>query len=643
MKKPETTRYGSWASPISLDLVAARPVDLRYSFGQTVIDGESVYWVEGRAWEGRSVLVRWQRSAGATDLTPPGWSVRSLVHEYGGGDFTVAGGVSVFCNESDQRLYRLGGDGTPLPLTFAGKWRYADPIVDRQRRRLICVGEDHSLSGDPENAIVTVSSEREAAVMPLIRGDDFYSTPRLSPDGRFLAWLSWNHPNMPWDGTELWVGRLGEDGNIDEQRCIAGGERESVFQPEWSPDGVLYYVSDRSGWWNLYRWRGDRAEPVLPMQAEFGVPQWSFGMSTYGFASPGAVVCAYAESGTWRLGIADVETNRLEPIELPFTDVSAVRVGRGFACFRAGSPSHSTALIRLDLQTRAFEVLRGGGEGPDERAVSYPESIAFERRGALARAFYYAPRNGSYRAPAKEKPPLLVVCHGGPTGAASSSFDFKIQYWTSRGVAVVDVDYRGSTGYGRAYREQLNGQWGVADVADCANAAAFLAERGSVDAARLAIRGSSAGGYTALCALTFHDVFRAAAVYYGISDVEALAKETHKFESRYTDRLIGPYPQAVGVYRQRSPIHFLERLSCPLIFFQGLDDKVVPPAQAERMVTALRAKKLPVAYLTFPGEGHGFRRADNVKRALEAEIYFYGRVFGFDLADAVEPVRIENL
>ena len=643
MTKPKTAPYCSWASPISLESVTARPVDLRYSFGQAAIDGPSIYWVEGRPWEARSVLVHWQPSSGVTDVTVPGWSVRSRVHEYGGGDFAVSGGAQFFCNEADQRLYRVVGGGTPMPLTFTGKWRYADPILDRQRRRLICVGEDHSRTGDPENAIVTMSAEREGAVLPLVRGDDFYSSPRLSPDGRHLAWLSWSHPNMPWDGTELWVGTIAEDGEIESQRCIAGGARESVFQPEWSPDSVLYFVSDRSGWWNLYRWRNARVESVLPMQAEFGVPQWAFGMSTYGFASARDLICAYREGSAWRLGLVDVEASRLSPFELPFTDISAVRAGRGFACFRAGSPTHATALLRFDLQTHGLEILRDGGDPPAECVLSSPEAFEFESEGATARAYYYPPRNDAYRPTPQTKPPMLVVCHGGPTGAASTALDLKVQYWTSRGVAVVDVDYRGSSGYGRAYREALNGVWGVADVADCANAAAYLVARGSVDASRLAIRGSSAGGYTTLCALTFHDVFRAGAVYYGISDVEALAKETHKFESRYTDRLIGPYPAAIDVYRQRSPIHFIDRLSCPVIFFQGLEAKIVPPPQSERAVAALRAKRLPVAYLTFPGEGHGFRLAESVMRALAAETYFYGRIFGFALADPVEPVEIENL
>lgn len=636
--------YGSWRSTVSLDLVTARPLDLRYSFGQAAIDGGGIYWVEGRPAAGRSVLVRWRRSDGRIDFTPADCSVRSRVHEYGGGDFAVADGVAYFCNDSDQRLYRQTAPGAAQPLTPTGPWRYADAVVDSHRQRLVCVRQDHGTDSEPQNTIVAVPTTGESSAALLVQGDDFYSSPRISPDGRLLAWLSWNHPNMPWDGTTLWLGRIGDDGAIVDTLRIAGGKTESIFQPEWSSDGALYFVSDRSGWWNLYRWRGADVDAVLPMRAELGVPQWCFGMSTYGLASPRRIVCTYAQAGRWHLASLDAETQRLEEIATPFTDISAVRVGPDFACFRGGSPTRPMALVRLDLRTHTFEIIAGAeSDSVDAGVLSVPQPFDLAREGATARAFYYAPHNATYRAPAGERPPLLVVCHGGPTGAASTSLDLKIQYWTSRGIGVVDVDYRGSSGYGRAYREALNGLWGVADVADCVNAARFLAARGDADARRLAMRGSSAGGYTVLCAVTFHDVFSAGAVYYGISDVEALAKETHKFESRYTDRLIGPYPQARDIYRQRSPIHFVDRMSCPLIIFQGLDDKIVPPEQSQRLVDALRAKRLPVAYLEFAGEGHGFRRGENVRRALAVETYFYARIFGYELADPVEPIVIENV
>lgn len=635
--------FGSWRSPITLDLVTGRDVDLRYAFGQCALEGDAIYWVEGRPAEGRGILVRWQRHSGRVDLTPAGYSVRSRVHEYGGGDFTVAGGIVYFCNDADQRLYRQTDRGSIQALTPAGPWRHADLVVDRRRRRLICVREDHGGSGEPQNAIVSVPLAGEGRDTILVQGDDFYASPRLSDDGRHLAWLCWNHPNMPWDETELWVGRVADDGTIVERRNVAGGAAQSIFQPEWSADGSLYFVSDRSGWWNLYRWRGGDVEHLLPVHAEFGVPQWCFGMSTYGLESPRRIICARAARGQWHLAAIDTESGRLDPIETPFTDISAVRVGKGFACFRAGSPSQPTALVRLDLRTRAFELLAGGRAAIDAGVLSAPQALEIRAGDATLHFFYYEPRNAAFQAPAGERPPLLLLCHGGPTGAASTSMDLKIQYWTSRGIAVADVDYRGSSGYGRAYREALDGLWGVADVADCVNTARWLAESGRADPQRLAMRGTSAGGYTVLCAVTFHHVFRAGAVYYGISDVEVLARGTHKFEAHYTGRLIGPYPQARETYRQRSPIHHLDRLSCPLIVFQGLDDRVVPPEQSRRLVEALRARRLPVAYLEIEGEGHGFRRGDSLRRALAAETYFYARVFGFELADPVEPITIENL
>ncbi|HIC94777.1 MAG TPA: S9 family peptidase, partial [Anaerolineae bacterium] len=463
--------------------------------------------------------------------------------------------------------------------------------------------------------------------------------------GTRLAWLTWNHPNMPWDGTELWVAKLRADGSLGRAGRVAGGPRESIFQPEWSPDGILHFVSDRTGWWNLYRWRDGRVEPLTEMEAEFGRPQWVFGMSTYAFESAGRIICAYTRQGTWHLASLDTATRRLEPIETPYTEIAYVRAAPGRAVFLAGSPTEPASIVQLDLATGRIEVLRRSSETAiDPGYLSSPQAIEFPTEGGLtAYAFFYPPRNRDYVAPPDERPPLLVMSHGGPTSAASTTLNLEIQYWTSRGIAVLDVNYGGSTGYGRAYRERLEGRWGIVDVDDCVNGARYLVERGLVDGQRLAIRGGSAGGYTTLCALTFRDVFKAGASYFGVSDLEALTKETHKFESHYLDRLVGPYPERRDLYRDRSPIHFAHRLSCPVIFFQGLEDKVVPPSQAELMVQALRAKGLPVAYVTFEGEQHGLRRAESIKRALDAELYFYARIFGFEPADPVEPVPIENL
>ncbi|HUI25201.1 MAG TPA: S9 family peptidase, partial [Candidatus Kryptonia bacterium] len=506
-----------------------------------------------------------------------------------------------------------------------------------------CVREDHTPTDrEAINTLVSIDLDGRAAPAVLVSGNDFYSSPRLNADGSKLAWLTWNHPNMPWDGCELWIATLGDDGGLRDAEPIAGGDSESIFQPEWSPDGSVYFVSDRSGWWNLYRWHNGAAEPLCEMDAEFGLPQWNLSMSTFAVSAIDRVVCAYTQRGRWRLATLDSRTRALAVIETPYTDLGGIRAAGGRVICHAGSPAEPPAIVAIDLATRQVDVLRRSIKLTiDPGYLSAAEAIEFPTVNNLtAHALFYPPRNRDCRARADERPPLLVMSHGGPTAAASSTLRLVVQFWTSRGIAVLDVNYRGSTGYGRAYRERLNGQWGVADVDDCVNGARHVVERGLVDGNRLAIRGSSAGGFTTLCALTFRDVFKAGASSYGIGDLEALARDTHKFESRYEDRLVGPYPECRDLYRARSPIHFVERLSCPIIFLQGLDDKVVPPNQAETMVAALRAKGLPVAYVPFAGEGHGFRRAENIKRALEAELYFYSRVFGFELADVVEPVAL---
>ena len=653
MAEPKVAPYGSWKSPITSDLIVSEIIGL----GQIALDGEDVYWVESRPTEGgRYVVVRRTPDGRTTDATPPPFNARTRVHEYGSGAFAVADGTVYFSNFADQRLYRQDPSSEPRPITPEASLRYADGVIVPRRGRMICVREDHT---DPAreavNAIVSLDLEGDdSGGQVLVSGNDFYSSPRLSPDGSRLAWLTWNHPNMPWDGTELWVGELRADGSLGRTERVAGGARESIFQPEWSPDGVLHFVSDRTGWWNLYRvrlsahaegWRDGHVEPLIEMEAEFGLPQWVFGKSTYAFESAGRILCAYTRQGTWRLASLDTATGKLEPIEPPYSEIEYVRAAPGRVVFLAGSPTEPESVVQLDLATRRLEVLRRSSEIKIEAGyMSVPQEIEFPtEHGLTVHTFFYAPQNRDYVAPSDERPPLLVIIHGGPTGATSSTFSLAIQYWTSRGMAVLDVNYGGSTGYGRAYRQRLEGQWGVVDVDDCVNGARYLVERGTVDGNRLAIRGGSAGGYTTLSALTFRDIFKAGASYYGVSDLEALAKDTHKFESRYLDRLVGPYPERRDLYRERSPIHFTHRLSCPMILFQGLEDKVVPPDQAETMFETVRAKGLPVAYLPFEGEQHGFRRAENIKRALDAELYFYSKVFSFELADPVEPVPIENL
>ncbi|MEG4985891.1 S9 family peptidase [Microcoleus sp. BR0-C5] len=641
--------YGSWKSPISSDLIVSGTIGL----GQITIDGDDIYWVEGRPSEaGRSVLVRRTPDGTINDVTPPPFNVRTRVNEYGGAAFVVAGSVVYFSHFADQRIYTQTLNSQPEPLTPTANSRYADAIVDKQRNRLICVREDHAGEGEPVNTIVSINLDNGADIQILTQGNDFYASPRLSPDGSLLSWICWNHPNMPWDGTELWVAEINADGSLGKQYLVAGGIEESIFQPEWSPDGVLYFVSDKSNWWNFYRTVNPRlpreqqeVEPLCEMAAEFGLPQWVFGMSTYAVVSESKIICTYTQQGLWYLASLDLRTKQLTTIETPYTDISSVKARGETVVFLASSPTESTAIVQLHLATSQLEILRKSSNlSVNPGYLSVPEPIEFPTENNLtAFGFFYPPKNQDFAAPAGEKPPLVVKSHGGPTAATSSSMNLKIQYWTSRGFAVLDVNYGGSTGYGREYRKRLQDSWGIVDVDDCANGAKYLAQKGLVDGERMAIAGGSAGGYTTLCALTFRDVFKAGASYYGVSDLEALATDTHKFEARYLDGLIGPYPERKDLYVARSPIHSAERLSCPVIFFQGLEDKVVPPNQAEMMVEILKAKGLPVAYVAYEGEQHGFRRAENIKRTLDGEFYFYSRVFKFELAEPVEEVVIFNL
>jgi len=645
MSQVRTAPYGSWKSPVTADLIVKESVGL----SQVKVEGDNIYWIEGRPSEaGRQVIVRQTPDGARVDINPPPFNARTRVHEYGGGDYVAHQGVVYFSNYADQQLYKQEGTSGPQLLTVEcadDRVRYADAVVDNGRNRLICVCEDHRQKDrEAQNYLVAVSLS-DGTSTTLVSGNDFYSSPRVSPDGTRLAWLTWNHPNMPWDGCELWAGDITADGSIANAKLVAGGLRESIFQPEWSPDGVLHFVSDRTGWWNIYRAKKNGIENLCEMQAEFGAPQWVFGLSTYAFESPDRIVCAFVENGIWGLGTIETRSKKFTRIKTDLTEVSFVCALPGRAVFRAGSATRPFSILAMDLETHEIEVLRRANEVEiDPGYISEPKPIEFPtENGRKAHGFYYAPQNKDFAGPANERPLLLVKSHGGPTSAAIGVLMLSIQYWTSRGIAVLDVNYGGSTGYGRAYRERLNRNWGIVDVDDCVNGARFLVKRGDADANRSMIDGGSAGGYTTLCALTFRDYFKAGASYFGVSDLEALELDTHKFESRYSDGLIGPYPERRDLYTERSPIHFTENLSCPVIFFQGLEDKVVPPNQAELMVEALRKKGLPVAYVPFEGEQHGFRRAENIKRSLDGELYFYSRVFRFELADEVEPLTIENL
>jgi len=619
-----------------------------------------VFWIESRADEGgRGVLVR----AGDPDpvrVTPEGVNVRSRVHEYGGGSWAAANGTVVYSNFDDNRLYLLTpGAGFPRAITPEGGFRFGDLKLDLGRRRIICVREDHSFpDAEAVNTIVSLSLDgpNEDGGTILVSGTDFVSSPCLNAPGDHLAWLSWNHPNMPWDGSELWSASIADDGTLADIQRVAGGARESIFQPGWDDDDRLVFVSDRSGWWNLYRTDeggepssapGSAPEHLTPADMEFGVPQWSLGMSTWALLADGSIICSWTSRGVWSLGRLEPGASMPTAYDLPFTVFGSVRAhpsGDGVIVY-AGSPAEPSRLVHLDAATGTWTTLAASAESwLEEGYLSIAEPVSWQTKdGERVFGFYYAPANADAHAPENERPPLIVESHGGPTGATSAAWDLKIQFWTSRGFAVLDVNYGGSAGYGRAYRERLNGAWGVVDVDDCVSGAASLVERGLADPERLVIRGGSAGGYTTLAALAFRSTFGAGVSYYGIGDLESMATDTHKFESRYLDTLVGPYPDARELYVERSPIHHVEQLSSAMILFQGLDDKVVPPNQAMMMTDAVRAKGLPLALLTFAGEGHGFRKPETVQRTLEAELSFYGQIFAFAPADDLPSLTVENL
>lgn len=651
---------GSWVSPISASLLVADSVRL----SEPRIHQDYNYWLEGRPQEkGRSVLVRAPKShpEQREDLSPMPYSVRSSCHEYGGASYCIADDAIFFVNAKDQDIYRLClTDKNIRRITEVEQQRFADLIWDPQRQRLIAVAENHepcAQGKEPENTIVSINIDNtsNARIETLFSGADFYSNPCLSPDGKSLSYLCWQHPNMPWDATECYWVPLDQDGNTMDQKRIsaldpsaAETQQESIFQPSFGPDGNLYFVSDYSDWWNLYRFsiEDQKLQALQSMDAEFATPQWVFGMSCYGFLDHNTIVCCYTQNGRWQLAELNIEQQSLSNIDSPYDDISMINCAEGRSLFFAANSHSSNQLCQLQGKNIS-QVCASSTAEIDPDYISAPQALSFSAGGETAHGFYYAPCNPQYQAEAGEKAPLIILCHGGPTGATETALSVKIQFWTSRGFGVFDINYRGSTGYGRPYRDSLKGQWGIKDVEDVCAGAQYLVDKGLADPKRLCIKGGSAGGYTVLAALTFSDTFAAGASHYGIGDLETLARDTHKFEARYLDSMVGPYPEAKEVYQQRSPINHVEQLNCPAIFFQGLEDKVVPPNQAEAMLEALDNKKLPVAYVPFEGEGHGFRGADAIVTSLEGELYFYSRLFGFNApslqASSMKAVNILNL
>jgi len=643
MSEKRVAPYGSWISPITSELIVTDSVTL----GQITLQGDDTYWLEGRPLEkGRSVVVHRAPDGTTHDVTPAPYNVRTRVHEYGGGAYAVSNGTVYFSNFGDNRLYRQTAGTEPQPLTADNSaLRYADFVVDSERSRLICVRQDHTTAEiQADNTIVAIDiASGEQTV--LVSGADFYSSPRLSPDGRTLVWLTWNHPNMPWNGTELRRAAIQADGSVGDAVTIAGGIDESIFAPRWSPDGLLYFTSDKTGWWNLYRYRDGTIEPILPMEAEFGAPHWVFGMSTYDFSGPRQIVAVFTSNGREDLIVLNLESGEFERPEPPYNVISDVRAVDGRAVFIGASPTTQPAVVQLNIgDGTSTELRRSAPDLVSTEYISIPEAIEFPtENGLTAHALYYAPRNPDFAAPEGTRPPLIVHVHGGPTGRAMATLNLRTQFWTSRGFAFVDVNYGGSAGYGREYRDRLNGAWGILDVQDAINAARYLIDRGLANPDQVIITGGSAGGYTTLQALTTSDFFALGSSHFGLSDLVPFAQDTHKFESRYLDKLVAPYPEGEAVYVERSPITHADRLSAPTIIFQGLDDKVVPPSQAEFIVDVLREQGIPFAYIAFEGEGHGFRQAENITRALDAELYFFTTIFGIELPEPVPGIEIENL
>jgi dipeptidyl aminopeptidase/acylaminoacyl peptidase len=639
--------YGAWSSPIDAETSIASGVGL----STPVVDYDNIYWLESRpAEKGRIAIMRRSADGTETELIAAPFSARSRVHEYGGGAYAVSEGIVLFSNDADGRIYKLEPDSSePLPLTRDvpdRQLRYAAFAFDHPRNRILAVREDHRAAGEAVNTIVAISLDAGDDEGTLFAaGHDFIGPVAINPTGTHAAWIAWDHPNMPWDDTFLYVAELDAHGFPIAPTIIAGEPQESVVLPEWADDDTLIFISDRSEYWNLYRYRVSDGSfmSLAARDAEFAYPQWKLGMTSYAILDANTILATSTALANWSLELVDISTGASTPVRSPYTVINGLTGGDGVAVFLGASATCPHEICRYDLETGEIETIKQTKEAPESGYISVPEPIEFPTEGGLtAHAFFYAPTNRDFTAPNGELPPLVVLSHGGPTGSTELSLDLEYQFWTSRGFALVDVNYGGSTGYGRAYRERLRDTWGVVDIDDCVNAAKFLIERGDVDPDRITIRGWSASGYTTLAALTFRDFFKAGASHFGISELSIMATETHKFESRYLDGLLGAYPEAKATYDARSPINFVDDLNCPLILFQGLEDKVVPPNQAEMMFEAVKAKGIPVAYVAFEGEQHGFRQKENIIRAIEGELYFLSRVFNFPLAESIEPVEIAN-
>lgn len=641
---PASLPYGSWPSIIS----AASVVEGSRGLSSLSFDNGALYWLESRPEEGgRTTIMRAKTGGKPEEILPAPWYARTRVQEYGGSAVLVADGVVWFSNFEDQHLYRLVPGEKPVAVTPEGDLRYAGCVLDKTRNRLICIREDHRVLGEPRNTLVALPLEGISEGEVLFDDSDFVSAVKLSHDGGSIAFTSWDHPNMPWDNTDLWSAGFDAQGQLTEVTRHNKGKSESVINPQWGANNQLYAISDRDNWWKIYRVDGQQFRTINSGldQVEIGGPDWAIGQNYYHLLTDGSMLVQVMKSGVEYAAILDPARQSTTPLGLASVSITDILPVEGRLFVINAATDHSPELLETDMKGKIISVIRTSSDFtlapswvPTYQLVSFPTG-----QGATAHGIYLPPTNPDVSAPADETPPLIVSVHGGPTGLATPAFKLSHLYWTSRGFAVLDLNYRGSTGFGREYRRSLYGQWGIADVEDAVAGATWLAEQGLADPKRLLIRGGSAGGYTTLAAHAFHDAFAAGASYYGISDLEALATDTHKFESRYLDQVIGPYPERKDLYKARSPINHLEGFSAPLLLLQGLDDPVVPPNQSRMIFEALKFRGVPTAYLEFEGESHGFRKAENQIRSLEAELYFYARVLGFEPAEKLPPVVIEGL
>ena len=631
-------QYGAWLSPISAEMVSSKSI----RFTGLELSKDVVYWSEQRPSEKGRVALITNDGKNTSEILNTKYSVRTRVHEYGGVPLFVFGDLVFFISDHDQGIYQIKENKKPIKIFSHRKCRFADVFFDKNSNLLFAVKEETEKEGTLNSIVAIDLLNHEEKIVA--EGRDFYSNPRVSPDGKSLSYLCWDHPNMPWDKTILMLHSINESKNIQEGKIVAGLDDGSIFQPEWSSDNTLYFISDRNGWWNLYRYKNDQIEPLWEIEAEFGLPQWIFGLSTYGFIDIDTIACIYFDRGKEHLGSFKISTKSWQKIDTPFHFFNYLKVNQNKIAFVGSSPLLPSCVATYDIGQGKIKVIRSSQEvSLDPDYISEGKFVEFSTvDNKKAYAYYYPPKNKEYKIIQDQPPPLIVKCHGGPTSFSNNSLNLQVQYWTSRGFAYVDVNYGGSSGFGREYRQRLNGKWGIVDVQDCAKAVEHLVNLQLADPARTIIKGGSAGGFTVLASLVFTKIYKAGASYYGVSDLESLIHDTHKFELHYLDNLVGKYPDTKEKYFKRSPINHVQDFASPVIFFQGSEDKVVPPEQSEKIFLELKKKKIMTAYVLFEDEQHGFRKADSIKKSLEAELYFYSRVFQFAINDNIKAINIEN-